>query len=148
MRIYVAGPLFAEHERRYLEEIVGTIATKLSLDPKRNFFLPHRDAGDIGVAERGREHVFEDDIVELQKSDLVVALLDGSDVDSGTALELGVAFAMNKKIFGILTDWRRWQDETPRSINNMVWGVCGKGERIYRGLESRLFADLRRGLNN
>jgi nucleoside 2-deoxyribosyltransferase len=39
-KVYIAGPLFDDHERKYLEEI-SDILEKYSYDT----FLPHRDAG-------------------------------------------------------------------------------------------------------
>jgi len=78
---------------------------------------------------------------------MVVALLDGPEVDAGTAFELGYAFAQKKPIFGILTDWRFWTHESkPVHINNMVWGVCGNGKRIYREMDKRFLRDARKAL--
>ncbi len=147
-RIYVAGPLFSEHERKFLEDLVGNIATKLGLDEKKNFFLPHRDAGDIGITGTGREKVFEEDLHQLENSDVVIALLDGPDIDSGTAAELGIAYAKRKKIFAILTDWRRWDSASLGVINNMIWGICGKGTRIYRNLDHNFLENLKRALKD
>jgi nucleoside 2-deoxyribosyltransferase len=143
-RIYVAGPLFSKHERSFLEELVVTIADKLHLDQEKNFFLPHRDAGDIGVSGSGRENIFGRDLQELKKCDIVIALLDGPDIDSGTAVELGFAYAKRKKIFGILTDWRRWHGDSVGPINNMIWGICGKGMRIYKDFDDALLEDLKK----
>jgi len=148
-RIYVAGPLFSDHERMFLEEIANRIAIKLGLDAREDIFLPHRDAGDIGIHGEGRPEIFSSDLKFLDDATVVVALLDGPDVDSGTAVELGYAFANNKEIFGILTDWRRWNpiSQKVENINNMIWGICGKGDRIYRGLNKRFIEDLRRCLS-
>lgn len=144
IKIYVAGPLFSSHERRYLEELVNTIASKLGLSPMKNFFLPHRDAGDIGSSSVGRDEVFNVDLKELEKCRIVIALLDGQDVDSGTAVELGIAYAKGKKVFGILTDWRRWHGDSIGQINNMIWGICDKGMRIYKGINDVLLEDLKK----
>jgi len=144
-RIYIAGPLFSEHERKFLEEIAENLARKLGLDPRKDIFLPHRDAGDIGIHGEGRGEVFSIDLKFLDDANIVIALLDGSDVDSGTAVELGYAFARNKEIFGILTDWRRWSPtkQEAENINNMIWGVCGKGKRIFRKIDDKFIDDLR-----
>ena len=122
--IYVAGSLFSLHEGLFLE-------------PIKSFFLPHRDAVDVGVAGRKRDMVFYDDIEYLNKSKVVIALLDGPDVDSGTAVELGYAYAKEKEIFGILTDKRYWNNkmEQVEAINNMIWGVCQEGKRIYSTID-------------
>jgi nucleoside 2-deoxyribosyltransferase len=125
-----------------LEELVSIIASKLNLDPKKNFFLPHRDAGDIAISGEGRERVFRADLDELERCEIVIASLDGPDIDSGTAAELGLAYAKKKKIYGILTDWRHWRGNSVGSINNMIWGICKNGERIYQGIDEAFLKDL------
>lgn len=143
-KIYVAGPLFSEHERKFLEEMTVTIANSLGLDSKKDIFLPHRDAGDVGVYDKRRTEMFSIDLKYLDDATIIVALLDGQDVDSGTAVEMGYAYAQGKKIFGILTDWRRWSPSTEvENINNMIWGVCGKGERIYNKIDEIFIRDLK-----
>lgn len=141
-KIYIAGPLFSAYERKFLEGLVSKLSSSLKLNSKRDFFLPHRDAGDVGIAGRTRNAVFYQDIEELDNSKIVVALLDGPDVDSGTAVELGYAFAKGKPIFGLLTDKRRWEDSQIVGLNNMIWGVCNEGKRIHRTVNS-LTSDLK-----
>lgn len=147
-QIYIAGPLFSEHERKFLEEIAEKLARNVGLDLQKDIFLPHRDAGEIGIHGERREEIFSGDLKFLDNATVVVALLDGPDIDSGTAVELGYAFGHNKEIFGILTDWRRWSrtKQKVENINNMIWGVCGKGKRIYRRIDDKLIEDVRKCL--
>jgi nucleoside 2-deoxyribosyltransferase len=137
--IYIAGPLFSESERRYLESLVDFLTKELNeafmdlhIDKYRDFFLPHRDVGDAGIVIGGNEEVFINDLRYLENAHIVIAWLDGADVDSGTAIEIGYAFAKSKHIFGILTDRRRWSEDKIRGLNNMVWGICKGKERIYK----------------
>jgi len=134
--IYIAGPLFSEHEREYLIRLVDILSKELELDHNEDFFLPHRDASDLGVTD-GRDEVFCLDLRYLDQAKIVIALLDGPDVDSGTAVELGYAYAKRKKIFGLLTDFRAYflSTKTPSKLNNMVWGVCDKGNNLYRNID-------------
>ena len=145
--VYVAGPLFSVHERKYLEEIVQNLSTELGLDANEDVFLPHRDVEHIGVHGDRRTSAFNAVLENLSRARIVVALLDGPAVDAGTAVELGYAFAQKKLIFGILTDWRCWTDESkPVHINNMIWGVCGNGKRIYREMDERFVRDARKAI--
>lgn len=146
--IYLAGPLFSEHERRYLEQLANVLAKGLGIDANDDIFLPHRDAGDIGRHGTGRDAVFQADIQAIDEAKALVALLDGQDVDSGTAVELGYAYACGKRIFGILTDWRRWEAEQLANINNMVWGACGKGARVYREVSNELIENIRNAIRD
>jgi nucleoside 2-deoxyribosyltransferase len=143
-QIYIAGPLFSVCERQFLEELVDKISKELKLDSIKDFFLPHRDAGDVGIAGRGRSEVFFDDLKALDDAKIVIAWLDGPDVDSGTSVELGYAYsAKDKKIFGLLTDRRRWDNSLEGlAINNMVWGVCRERGNVYRSIGS-LITDLK-----
>ncbi len=116
MLVYVAEPLFTPGERKYAEEI-DAILRELGYET----YLPHRDAG---VFERGKSSsrkFFEHDLELLKKCDFVVAILNGTDVDSGTAWEIGYAYAQGKKIFGILEDTRKPSLDllNPMIVNSM-----------------------------
>lgn len=124
--IYIAGPLFNVHERWYLEHIAEVLESAGFLT-----FLPHRDAGLIAeVSTTERLRLFDEDIAALERSDICVALLTGPDQDSGTSAELGYMYARGKPCFGITDDFR-W-------LNNMIWGICEKGQHIVRSPETLL----------
>lgn len=133
--VYIAGPLFSNAERSYLELMVKELSNSSNLDPDADFFLPHRDGGELGNGPT-RKDIFELDIRQVNSAKIVVALLDGQDVDSGTCIELGYAYAKGKKIFGLLTDFRAYKsaDAEPHRPNLMVWGVCEKGETLHHNL--------------
>jgi hypothetical protein len=52
--------------------------------------------------------------------DMVFAVLDGVDVDSGTAAEIGYAFAKNKPILGYRGDFRLSADNEGSIVNLQV----------------------------
>jgi nucleoside 2-deoxyribosyltransferase len=139
--IYVAGPLFSQAEREYLEKMVNLLAKYTHLDPTTNFFLPHRDGGELGKGPT-RQYIFNLDMQKIASADVIIALLDGQDSDSGTCIELGYSYALNKKIFGILTDFRSYctNDLEPHKPNLMVWGVCENGKTIFNDIESLALA--------
>ncbi len=134
--VYIAGPLFSQPDRDFLEIIVDTLSTESGLDPIKHFFLPHRDGGELGKGPK-RKDIFNLDISQLDQADIVVAFLDGQDVDSGTCIELGYSYANSKKIFGILTDFRAYctQDKEPHNPNLMVWGVCEQGKTLFNDVK-------------
>jgi len=151
--VYVAGPLFSDAERAFLEQIVNTLAKSVGLDPLADFFLPHRDGGELGKGPTRRD-IFAMDQRNLASAEVVVALLDGQDVDSGTCIELGYAYAKDKKIFGILTDFRSYctSDTEPHRPNLMVWGVCEKGATLFHKISDlaesfRSYLDRNKGVN-
>jgi nucleoside 2-deoxyribosyltransferase len=134
--VYVAGPLFSQAERQFLEQMVSELAKASGLDAHADFFLPHRDGGELGKGPK-RLDIFNLDINKLSQANIVVALLDGQDVDSGTCIELGYAFSSDKKIFGIITDFRSYctDEKEPHRPNLMVWGVCEQGNTLFHSLD-------------
>jgi nucleoside 2-deoxyribosyltransferase len=101
-RVYLAAPLFSEAERRYNE----SIATLLK-DYFFDVYLP-QDIGDDSAVRESREHrwIYEHNIQALQNADIIIAIIDGADADSGTAWEMGYATATGKPVIAIRTDFR------------------------------------------
>ena len=50
--------------------------------------------------------IFSKNETAIKSSDIIVAVVDGADVDSGTAWEIGYAYALGKPILGLRTDFR------------------------------------------
>jgi nucleoside 2-deoxyribosyltransferase len=100
MRAYIAGPLFNEGERWWNAEIDARVR-KLGFTT----YIPQRDG--VKLENKGDVlKIFESDKNALMQADLIVANLDGMDVDSGTAWELGFAEGLGKHCVGVYTDWR------------------------------------------
>ena len=100
-KIYIAGPLFTEGDRWFLEKI-DALCNKLGFIT----YLPHRDAGVCPPSGIGSNSFFLRDLEELNECKIVVAVLNGTDIDSGTSWEIGYAYSKNKKIIGYLDDSR------------------------------------------
>ena len=124
-KAYIAGPLFDDHERVYLEKI-----TQIVESFGFNTFLPHRDAGLVtgDFTYEKKVKVFDVDMEYLEPADLVVALLSGRDVDSGTAAEIGYAYKASKRLIGVSA-------KSIKPINNFVWGIFNYGKDIVEDLD-------------
>ena len=124
-KVYIAGPLFDDHERSYLEKI-SNILERNSFET----FLPHRDAGLVEgeFTIKKKSNIFDTDMKYLESADIVVALLTGRDVDSGTSAEIGYAYALNKQLIGINAN-------NIKILNNFIWGLFEYGENIFESLE-------------
>ncbi|MFM7890678.1 MAG: nucleoside 2-deoxyribosyltransferase [Actinomycetota bacterium] len=96
---YIAGPLFDEGERWFIETVETRVAA-LGFDT----FLPHRDNPPKTPATV--RTIFGNDKGAIDRCDVIVANLNGITTDDGTAWELGYAFARGKHGIGIFTDWR------------------------------------------
>ena len=107
MNLYLAGPLFTQAERRWLR----ALAQRLD-EAGHRVFLPQDDAQAPLLAEPPDFHgAFELCRDAIDRCDAVVAALDGSDADSGTAWECGYAYARRKPVIGVRTDFRGGEDQ-------------------------------------
>lgn len=99
MKIYIAGKLWEESERKQIEK-VADLCESLGFET----FVPHRNIGlvkDIKDVPR----IFKGDITNgFSDIDIVVALLDGLHIGAGTAWELGYAYAKGIPAIGLKTD--------------------------------------------
>jgi nucleoside 2-deoxyribosyltransferase len=91
-QIYLAGPLFSKAERDFNIYLRDRL-----VEMGFNVFLPQVDG---------------EDIKGIDEADVILAVLDGgSDVDSGTAWEMGYAYARGKRVLGLKTDFRTFGEE-------------------------------------
>jgi len=105
MHVYVAAPLFSEAEREFNERIKSRL-----LKEGFTVFLPQDECD---------QNTFNCCIENLEKSDVVVGVFDGSQVDDGTAFECGYAFAKGIPVVGLRTDFRRVGEFT-NEVNIML----------------------------
>jgi len=102
-RIYLAAPLFSEAERSY-----NTTLAELLRQHAFVVYVPQEGGDDTPCRDTG-EHarIYEENRKALSEADMVVAVIDGADADSGTAWEMGYASAQNKPVIALRTDFRR-----------------------------------------
>jgi nucleoside 2-deoxyribosyltransferase len=130
-QIYLAGPLFSQAERDFnlmlRDKLVGM---------GFSVFLPQEDGEDniYNRVEDKQRIIFENDVRGVDTSDIVLAVLDGgSDVDSGTAWEMGYAYAKGIPVLGLKTDFRTFGEE---GIVNLMMEMAI--EALERDVESIL----------
>jgi len=101
--IYIAGALFSQAELEFNKKLQHLVS-----EAGFSVFLPQEDAADNKELRGDRSHlsIFNQCLNGLKKSDLVVAVLEGTDVDSGTAWEIGYAYAKGMPVIGFRTDFR------------------------------------------
>ncbi len=121
MVVYLAAPLFTQVERRWNRELARLLEERLDgLD----VVLPqdYRVEGRFNDRRRLAE-LFKCCIKDVRAADVMVAILDGSDADSGVAFEMGYAYARETPIVGVRTDFRQSQE---RGVNMMVSRPCAE----------------------
>ncbi len=147
MKVYVASPLgFAESTAAYLERVVGLLEGE-----GQTVFNPWDQPEGSKMREAQRLEDYSARYLALREANLSVAdandrairscdwllaILDGVDVDSGTASEIGFAYALGKRILGVRTDFRRTGDNDAAVVNLQVqhW-VEASGGSIVRSLD-------------
>lgn len=78
----------------------------------------------------------------IKKSEIVIAVLDGSDLDSGVAVEIGIGYALGKMIIGYRSDFRIMGDNVGAKVNLQVeYSIYNSGGEIVTNL-----VDLERSL--
>jgi len=71
----------------------------------------------------------------IRRSDAVLGVLDGSEVDSGTASEIGFAAGLGKRCYGLRTDLRDSGDFTGLPVNlQLIHFIERSGGRIFRSI--------------
>ena len=101
-RVYLAAPLFSEAERNYNRAVAGLLRENLF-----DIFLP-QETGDDSESriKEDQVRIFSDNLRALKNADIIVAVIDGADADSGTSWEMGYASALGKPIIALRTDFR------------------------------------------
>lgn len=102
-KIYLAGPLFTLAEKEFNVRFAKEIESKME---GFQVILPQERVSKFLHLENGMKLIFEDCLKMVDESDIVVAILDGADADSGTSVELGYAYATKTPIVGVRTDFR------------------------------------------
>lgn len=147
-RVYIASPLgFAASTTAFMnelvEQLIGVVVVENPWDDVR--FI--NDFADIATLENHNERVEQLHKINLElgktnaeridKSDAVLAILDGVDVDSGTASEIGYAYAKGKKVYGLRTDFRLAGDNIGATVNLQVqYFIEASGGRVVTDTES------------
>jgi nucleoside 2-deoxyribosyltransferase len=132
--VYVASPLgFAESTRSFMSDrLIPTItnANVVALNPwdtdsdvgtkidavKATTDLRKRKEKWVSVVEL----LGANNAHAIERADGVVAVLDGVDVDSGTAAEIGYAASLGKWVIGYRGDFRRTGEDETSEVNLQV----------------------------
>lgn len=114
MKIYFAGPLFNEGEKKFNLELTQKLES-IGFD----IFLPQRDgieqnkpSYDTMEPDEKRKAIFSLDRDKILDADIFLFILDGRVPDEGACVELGIAYTQKyiekkeKKLIGLHTDSR------------------------------------------
>jgi nucleoside 2-deoxyribosyltransferase len=151
VRIYLAGPLgFSEAGRFYQDTVLIPALVRAHHDVINPWKLTSQHKLDAvaampyGAAKRDAWRELNREIgannqAGIDASDAVLAILDGVDVDSGTAAEIGYAFARGKPLLGYRGDFRLAADNEGSIVNLQVeYFIRASGGEVVTSLADAL----------
>jgi nucleoside 2-deoxyribosyltransferase len=129
--VYLASPLgFADSTRSYMTELASRLSEVVTVV---NPWDDQRFAADIQRAPtivdpierralyaRINDGLGAKNAESIRATDGIVAVLDGIDVDSGTAAEIGYGFGIGKRMYGLRTDFRLTGENEVAVVNLQV----------------------------
>ncbi|MEK5332573.1 MULTISPECIES: nucleoside 2-deoxyribosyltransferase [unclassified Lysinibacillus] len=131
MKAYLANGLFSLGDRLVNERLASAIRQAI---PDIELYVPQEnDAINDKTAYADSLAIAEADLAMLQKSDVLVAVLDGVEIDSGVAAEIGAFAMLNRPIVGVFTDVRQQGRENMMKIEALIRDGI-ENQFVYRNL--------------
>ena len=127
MKIYLAGPIFTEAEIIWTQDLKSFLERELNIKNEEVVISwPYEQ-----IKKELSEHpsslmskvILDVCVRELESADVLVAVLDGAQVDDGTAWEIG--YFQNKHpsfLIGFRSDSRHSSEDKRTPINSLIYG--------------------------
>ena len=131
MKAYLANGLFSLGDRYVNEQLAKAIRQAV---PEITLYVPQEnDAINDKSTYADSTSIAEADLSMLQQSDVLIAVLDGVEIDSGVAAEIGAFSMLNRPIVGLFTDVRQQGRDNEKKIHALIAdGV--ENQFVYRNL--------------
>jgi len=132
MHLYIASGLgFSEAGRYFYNREIIPLCQRLGFTVLDPWILTPQSKLDAvaampeGQARRSAWRILNVEIARnnaaaIDRADLLLALLDGTEIDSGAASEIGYAAAKGKPVIGYRSDFRQAGDNEGATINLQV----------------------------
>lgn len=119
MRLYFAAALFTQMERKWNRTLAQALEETM---PGLDIILPQDfTPAEKHVGDKLYGALFRMCVKGIEDADAVLAMIEGDEIDSGTAWEMGYAYARNKPVIGVRTDFRPGADH---GVNFMLSRSC------------------------
>lgn len=131
MKAYLANGLFSLGDRLVNEQLAAAIRDAIS---SIELYVPQEnDAINDKTAYADSLAIAQADLEMLQKSDILVAVLDGVEIDSGVAAEIGAFAMLDRPIIAVFTDVRQQGRDNMQKIEALVRDGI-ENQFVYRNL--------------
>jgi nucleoside 2-deoxyribosyltransferase len=131
MKAYLANGLFGMGDRLLNSLIASEIRKEIQgIDlyvPQENDAINDKSsyADSIAIAKA--------DMDKLRESEFLIAVIDGVEIDSGVAAEIGAFYMMDKPIFALYTDVRQQGRDNNKKIEALI-NDSTENQFVYRNL--------------
>jgi nucleoside 2-deoxyribosyltransferase len=149
-KVYLASPLgFSPELKPYLERVKARL-----VELGHEIFDPWEQPFSKAIREASRIENHDERLAAytrlaheiglvnengIRECDILLAVLDGVDLDSGTAAEAGFAVGIGRRAYGLRTDWRD-SGEFGLPLNLQILHFIEKsGGRLFRSIEEIQF---------
>lgn len=110
IKVYFAAPLFTSGEQLYNKEIMKIIRECLAFYKAKDefdFYIPQEQPINDKSKYADSQIIAKLDSEKVKECDILIAVLDGQVIDPGVASEIGMAYSLDKKVYGLYTDIRQ-----------------------------------------
>lgn len=131
MKAYLANGLFSWGDRLVNEKIAKEIRAAF---PSVSLYVPQENDeinDKSGFADS--KVIAEADTKKLLESDFLIAVIDGVEIDSGVAAEIGMFYMTGKPIYALFTDIRQQGRTNLLKLNALVADPT-ENQFVYRNL--------------
>lgn len=128
---YLANGLFGLGDRLVNELVAKAVRQAI---PGVALYVPQENGAiNDKSAFANSEQIAAADLDALKNSDFLIAVIDGVEIDSGVAAEIGAYSMLNRPIFALFTDSRQQGRDNEKKINALIQdGV--ENQFVYRNL--------------
>ena len=131
MKVYLANGLFSIGDRLVNEILAKQLREAI---PEIDLYVPQEnDAINDKSTYANSLQIAAADLSKLEESDILVAVIDGVEMDSGVAAEIGVFSTFNRPIIALFSDVRQLGRDHTQKIAALVEDST-ENQFIYRNL--------------
>lgn len=131
MKAYLANGLFSIGDR-YVNEVLAKAIRQAV--PSIDLYVPQEnDAINDKSSFADSLAIAEADLTSLQQSDVLIAVIDGVEIDSGVAAEIGAFSSFNRPIIALYSDVRQQGRDNTKKIDALIEDGT-ENQFIYRNL--------------
>lgn len=131
--VYVASPLgFSAPGRLWSSTVLLPVLVAAGLEPLDPWSKPGSGPGGEGSSPVENARLAAANEAMIRRASGLLAVLDGADVDSGTAAEIGFAAALGRRIVGLRTDFRTISDNPAARVNlQLEYWITASGGSVH-----------------